>query len=47
MLGKRAGQILLGKCKWGDHLPGRTVVVELIEEKTKKVLRKLPEDWQG
>jgi AAA+ ATPase superfamily predicted ATPase len=43
----RERQILLGECKWGDHPVGRAVVVELIEEKTGKVLRKLPEDGAG
>ena len=42
----RERQILLGECKWGDHPLGRSVVVELIEEKTEKVLRDLPDDGQ-
>ncbi len=45
----RERQILLGECKWGDHPLGRSVVVELVEEKTEKVLRDLPgdgEEWQ-
>ncbi|MCA9965582.1 MAG: ATP-binding protein [Anaerolineales bacterium] len=41
-------QILLGECKWGDEPIGRTVLRELTEQKTPKVLTDLPHaphDW--
>jgi hypothetical protein len=43
----RERQILLGECKWGDHPLGRSVVVELIEEKTEKMLRDLPDEGES
>lgn len=30
----------MGECKWGDHPAGRTVITELVEVKTPKVLAK-------
>lgn len=42
-------QLLLGECKWGDQAVSRSVVSELIEAKTPKVLEALPDkgqDWQ-
>lgn len=41
-------QLLLGECKWGDRPLSRKVVTELIEHKTPKLLREVPdldEDW--
>jgi hypothetical protein len=42
----RRRQILLGKCKWGTAAVGRSVVRELIEEKTPRVLARLEGEWQ-
>jgi hypothetical protein len=39
--------ILLGECKWGVHAVGRSVVRELVEEKTPKVVQALPEGGEG
>jgi len=39
--------ILLGECKWGGDPVGRSVVRELIEDKTPRVLRTLPDEGQG
>lgn len=41
--------ILLGECKWGTDAVNRAVVRELLETKTPKVLKELPEegaDWR-
>lgn len=41
-------EMLLGECKWGDEPIGRTVLRELTEQKTPKVLADLPHtphDW--
>jgi AAA+ ATPase superfamily predicted ATPase len=43
----RERQILLGECKWGDRPVNRAVVTELVEQKTPKVLRGLPDKGQG
>ena len=40
----RSRQILLGECKWGVGAVARSVVRELIEEKTPQVLKELPHD---
>ncbi|MGD9100500.1 MAG: DUF234 domain-containing protein [Anaerolineae bacterium] len=40
-------QVLLGKCKWGDRPVSRAVVTELVERKTPKVLRGLPDRGEG
>jgi hypothetical protein len=45
----REKAILLGECKWGAEVVGRSVIRELIQEKTPKVLKALPDsgtDWQ-
>ena len=39
--------ILLGECKWGTDAVDRTVVRELLEAKTAKVLKDLPEEGAG
>ncbi len=39
--------ILLGECKWGADKVRRDVIRELIETKTPKVLKDLPEGGQG
>jgi len=42
-------QILLGEAKWGANAVGRSVIRDLIETKTPKVLKDLPgegKDWQ-
>lgn len=42
-------QVLLGECKWGGGTVNRKVIRELIERKTPRLLRDLPdtgEDWQ-
>jgi len=39
--------ILLGECKWGTSKVRRDVVRELIETKTPKVLKNLPEGGEG
>ena len=39
--------ILLGECKWGVSAVGRSVVRELVEEKTPKVLQALPDGGDG
>ncbi len=39
--------ILLGECKWGTDAVDRAVVRELLEVKTPKVLRELPEEGVG
>lgn len=43
----REQAILLGECKWGVGAVGRSVVRELVEEKTPKVLHALPDGGQG
>jgi len=43
----REKALLLGECKWGTDAVGRDVIRELLEVKTAKVLRTLPEDGQG
>jgi hypothetical protein len=35
---------LLGECKWGAKAVGRSVIGELIEDKTPLVLKALPND---
>lgn len=45
----REKQLLLGECKWGDAPVSRSVLRELLEVKTAKVLAELPDggaDWQ-
>lgn len=45
----RTRHILLGECKWGVHPVNRSVVRELIEDKTPRVLKKLSgggEEWK-
>lgn len=44
---RRARAIWLGEAKWQVEAVGRAVVRELIEEKTPKVLKVLPENGQG
>lgn len=39
--------ILLGECKWGVDTVGRSVVCELLEEKTPKALQSLPDAGEG
>jgi len=39
--------ILLGECKWGTDAVDRAVVRELLERKTSKVLKDLPEEGAG
>jgi hypothetical protein len=42
--------ILLGECKWGANAVDRGVVRELVEAKTPKVLKQLPDEgagWRG
>jgi hypothetical protein len=43
----REQAILLGECKWGVDAVGRSVVRELVEEKTPKVLQALPDGGEG
>jgi hypothetical protein len=43
----REKQILLGECKWGDRPVSRDVVVELVQEKTPRMLRDLPGKGEG
>jgi hypothetical protein len=43
-VGWRERAILLGECKWGAEPVSRGVVRELIEEKTPRVLQRLPDD---
>jgi AAA+ ATPase superfamily predicted ATPase len=43
----REQAILLGECKWGVDAVGRSVVRELVEEKTPKVLQALPDSGEG
>ncbi len=43
----REKALLLGEAKWGVDAVGREVVQELIEEKTPKVLKALPNDGEG
>lgn len=38
----RERRLLLGECKWGADLVGRSVIRELIDEKTPKVREALP-----
>ncbi len=39
---------MLGECKWGADKVGRSVIRELVETKTPKVLKELPdgEGWK-
>jgi hypothetical protein len=39
--------ILLGECKWGTDAVGRDVLRELVEAKTSRVLKDLPDGGQG
>jgi len=43
----REKAILLGECKWGTDAVGRDVIRALIQEKTPKVLKTLPEMGNG
>jgi AAA+ ATPase superfamily predicted ATPase len=43
----REKQILLGECKWGSDGIDRQIVRELIEQKTPKVMRGLPDGGVG
>jgi AAA+ ATPase superfamily predicted ATPase len=43
----REKQILLGECKWGDHPVDRSVVTELVDRKTPRVLHSLPDKGEG
>jgi AAA+ ATPase superfamily predicted ATPase len=43
----REQALLLGECKWGVDPVGRSVVRELVEEKTPKVLQALPDGGEG
>jgi AAA+ ATPase superfamily predicted ATPase len=43
----REQAILLSECKWGVDAVGRSVVRELVEEKTPKVLQVLPDGGEG
>ena len=43
----RTRQVLLGECKWGVDAVPRSVVRELIEEKTPRVLKGLPDAGAG
>lgn len=43
----REKQILLGECKWGDTPVSRAIVTNLIEQKTPRVLRSLPDKGDG
>src|SRR5690606_37630783 len=43
----REKALLLGECKWGTDAVGRDVIRELLEVKTAKVLRTLPEAGQS
>lgn len=40
-------QILLGESKWGADVVGRSVIRDLIETKTPRVLKDLPDEGQG
>lgn len=40
-------QLLLGECKWSDQAVDRSVIAELIEGKTAKVLATLPDKGEG
>jgi hypothetical protein len=42
----RQQQILLGECKWSTDPVGRSVVRNLVEEKSPRVLERLGEGWQ-
>ena len=44
----REREILLGECKWGADKVGRSMIRELVETKTPKVLKELPdgEGWK-
>jgi hypothetical protein len=39
--------ILLGECKWGAGAVGQNVVRELVEGKTPRVLKVLPDEGEG
>jgi hypothetical protein len=43
----RARAILLGECKWGANAVGLDVIRDLIENKTPKVLKDLPDAGEG
>ena len=43
----RDHEILLGECKWGRDAVGRSVIRDLIETKTPKVLKDLPGEGAG
>ena len=43
----REKQLLLGECTWGDRPLGRSVVSELVERKTPRVLANLPDGGEG
>ncbi len=46
-IGWKQKQILLGECKWGDRPVSRSVVTELVQKKTPKVLAGLPDEGAG
>jgi len=43
----REREVLLGECKWGADKVRRSVIRELVENKTPEVLKDLPEDGEG
>jgi hypothetical protein len=43
----RERAILLGECKWGTGRVGQGVIRELVEEKSSRVLRDLPDSGEG
>lgn len=43
----RERAVLLGECKWGTEAVGRKVITELIQDKTPKLLKALPEHGAG
>jgi hypothetical protein len=43
----REKALLLGECKWGTEALSREVVTELVEDKTQRVLKVLPEEGRG
>jgi hypothetical protein len=43
----RQKAILLGECKWGVDTIGLDVIRDLVEKKTPKVLRDLPDSGEG
>jgi AAA+ ATPase superfamily predicted ATPase len=43
----REKQLLLGEAKWGDHPVARSVVTDLVERKTPRILRDLSDGGEG